>query len=473
MVNKLKIHPLASVDSQLLYQWHEPLESDVILDAVINAVEPAGLKAEDCVRLETSTDEDVFVLCGDLLVSVTQSVPFSEDDYLQVALDTFSFENSLKGAPSIDESITACTHISVQLDTPASEEAPEADNHLTPLGLATFNETGEALRAMAVAKALSLLLSERSEPRSVFWGPSTFLLDIQKFRRLASSENPLLLYLHCHVYTKDDPETGQKLSGVISSGAQWLVGSTAEIKPTSLPAEYLVEKVYDFVAHSLKSGKAADDGSVFGRDENEKIKVIASTTDGNAADRVELKVIFNSEFGITREKTSGTEAATASVIEMADDQQFNEEKEEPELDPNDPVDAAIIERLAEIEAEASEADEAETAVAETEVSPEPVSIAEATEPETPVSVTLENANAAPEAVSEPQVVAEPKIAVEPAQVSPAEEPRPVRAAKPSSKRMTMAELRDFAKEAQVPQADRDVDTKKRGLIGKIFNRKSG
>lgn len=458
VVNKLKIHPLASVDSQLLYRSFQPLDGNSVFEAIIDAAKSIGL-AMDGERLETTTEHDLSVRIGDLLVSVTQSIPFSEDDYLQVALDTFSFENSLNGIPSVDEAVTACTHVSVQKDTPSTERTEASVSNLTDLDLATFSDSGEALRAMELAKSLALLLSEKSEPDAIFWGPSTFLLDPGKFKQLAASRNPLLLYLHCHVYTKEDSATDQKLVGVIASGAQWLIGRSVEFKPASLPAEYLVEKVYDFVAYSLKNEKTADNGDVFGKDDSEKVAILAHQSDGHGPDKIELKVVHNPEFGISREIAHETDHPQDFDRELTGAPRSNEE--DPELNPNDPVDAAILERLAEINAEEPEI--AREPANETRVVSSPgVSIpATSPEPEAPVATVQDEETPEQEAVTEPT------------QGLPVEEQRPVRKARPAAQRMSMAELRDFAKEAQVPQPDRDVSHKKRGFIGKIFSKKSG
>lgn len=469
----MKIHPLSSVDSQILHQEFRPLGGDRIRLILAEAAGYVGLNAEDCVQQETGSEHDIALQIADLKVSVVQSIPFAEDDYLQVALDTFSLENFIKGDQRIDDAVTACTHVSIQ---PVSGDNVTALNGSGAPGAgnqAVFEDTESALRAMSFAKAIVTGLLAETDSVSVFWGPSTFLLEPETFRRLAAAKEELLLYLHCHLYSEDDPKTGETLTGVVAAGAQWLVGRYVEIKPCPQPPEYLVEKVYDFVRTALKSGSIGTDGLSFGRDEDEKIEIRMEPSEGYAPGRILLQVMHGDEQAPTDEGESAlAQDPPAQAAEepdpvpldpppapaqhrlpaTADFRDFDDD--DAELDPDNPVDAAILQRLAELND--TGADE-EDATAEEDVStpaedePAPIAVAVAAEP-APEPVL---ANAGDQAVDSAEA---------------GQRPRPK---KPQPKRMSMAELRSFAQEAQVAQKDRDVSTKKRGFIGKMFNGKAG
>ncbi|WP_420336601.1 hypothetical protein [Roseibium sp.] len=471
----MKIHPLSSVDSQILHQEFQPLDGDRILRLLVEAAELVGLTAEDCVQQETGSPHDISVQISDLKVSVVQSIPFAEDDYLQVALDTFSLENFIKGDQRIDDAVTACTHVSVQPLTDSTVTALKGTEKLGAGDLAVFEDTRSALRAMSFTKTIVSRLLEETDAVSVFWGPSTFLLEPDTFKRLAASKEELLLYLHCHLFSEDDPKTGETLTGVVAAGAQWLVGRYVEIKPCPLPPEYLVEKVYDFVRTALKSDSIGTDGQSFGRDDDEDIKVRLEPPEGYAPGRVLLQVVPEDDAPIADETDNDPEAepdaplseATHTVLPASlsplspapeafrppsggDFRDFDDE--DRELDPNDPVDAAILQRLAELnETDADTEDKAPGETASAPVEEEPAS------------------------AEEEEIPAEPELAAitvqeEPITVEPEQRPR---RQKPQPKRMSMDELRNFAKEAQVSQKDRDVPSRKRGFIGKMFNGKSG
>nr|WP_319386886.1 hypothetical protein [uncultured Roseibium sp.] len=440
------------------------------------AAERAGLDATGCVQLETDSAHDVAVQIADLKVSVVQSIPFAEDDYLQVALDTFSLENFIKGDQRIADAVTACTHVSIQ---------PVSGDNVTALNGAdapmagdqpVFEDTGSALRAMSLAKAIVTGLLEEADSVSVFWGPSTFLLDPDTFRRLAAAKEELLLYLHCHLFSEDDPKTGQTLTGVVAAGAQWLVGRYVEIKPCPQPPEYLVEKVYDFVRTALKSDSIGTDGLSFGRDDDERIQIQLEPSEGYAPGRILLQVMQGDEQPLADDdEAEPSQEPSAQVGEdtdpvpldpppapaqqrlpaTADFRDFDDE--DAELDPDNPVDAAIMQRLAELN-EAGPDDDDNTADEDVSAPIEDVS---APVEDAPVPVVTEPAPEPAAAI----VVEEMQDTVE---ATPGPRPR-----KPQPQRMSMAELRNFAKEAQVAQKDRDVSTKKRGFIGKMFNGKTG
>ncbi len=444
---------------------------DRIRHILAEAAEHVGLNAEDCVQQESGSEHDIAIQIADLKVSVVQSIPFAEDDYLQVALDTFSLENFIKGDQRIDDAVTACTHVSIQ---PVSGDNVTALNGSGAPGAgnqAVFEDTERALRAMSFAKAIVTGLLAETDPVSVFWGPSTFLLEPETFRRLAAAKEELLLYLHCHLYSEDDPKTGETLTGVVAAGAQWLLGRYVEIKPCPQPPEYLVEKVYDFVRTALKSDSIGTDGLSFGRDEDERIEIRMEPSEGYAPGRILLQV-GNSDAQVPADEAESELAQDASAAAAeetdrapldpptapaqhrlpatADFRDFDDD--DAELDPDNPVDAAILQRLAELND--AGADE-EVAIAEEDVpmpaEDEPAPIAVAAEP-VPEPVLADAGDQVTESVEAGQ------------------RPRPK---KPQPKRMSMAELRSFAQEAQVAQKDRDVSTKKRGFIGKMFNGKTG
>ncbi|WP_299471731.1 hypothetical protein [uncultured Roseibium sp.] len=436
------------------------MSDETLQDAVISAARAAGLDADDCEVLDATATHDISMRCDLYQISVTQSVPFAEDDYLQVALDTFSLESAISGPPSVDESISACTHISVQKVAPASGTEPESGVFDTGTARSGFNTSEEAMHAMALAKSIALLVVDETEAESVFWGPSTFLLSIADFKRLATSGDPLLLYLHCHVYPEFDKVSGRERTGVVASGAQWLIGYNVAFQPSNRPAEYLVEKLYDFVRLTLKSGGKPEDGVVFEKEDGDKTKVGIHAADGTGPDKIELSVMETPDIAAHVDRPADLRNwLTPDMKDMGFDAREDEGKE---LDPEDPVDAAILERLAELNAENTAPETEEQAPVEfVEV---PVGIV----PE-PKTETLEETDLSSTALqgAEAEIPAETVTAQA---AEPANRPRPHR--RPSQK-MSMAELRDFAREAQVATQNRDVDTKKRGLIGKMFNKKSG
>lgn len=459
-VNELKIHTLASIDCQILYRQFRPLSDETLQDAVISAARAAGMDADDCEVLVAPAKHDISMRCGLYQISVTQSVPFADDDYLQVALDTFSLESAISGPPRVDESISACTHISVQKVAPASGTEPESGVFDAGEAKSGFNASEEAMHAMSLAKTIALLIVDETEAESVFWGPSTFLLSSADFKRLATSGDPLLLYVHCHIYPDFDKVSGREQKGVVASGTQWLIGYNVSFQPSERPAEYLVEKLYDFVRITLNSDERPENNAVFEKDDGEKTKVSIHAADGPGPDRIELSVMETPDIAAHVDRPADLRNwLTPDLKDMGFDAREDEDKE---LDPEDPVDAAILERLAELNAEQSAPEPEEQAPVEfVEV---PVGIV----PE-PKSETLEETDLSDTALQETEAEIPAETVAAPA-AEPANRPRAHR--RPSQK-MSMAELRDFAREAQVAPQNRDVDTKKRGLIGKMFNKKSG
>jgi len=430
----LKTHPLPSVDSQVLFRTYQPLNGERLFALVVEAAASAGVAVDDCKLLNTSTELDLRVLCRNFHVLVTQTVAFERSRHLGLALDTFTVKNTFPEAPEIVSSAAAYTQISVQKGVLPHESMPPEMLRLIGSEMTAFCTWEETAAAMGIARKLTASVVENSGPDAVFWGPSMFLLKPETFLSLAQSTNPNPLYLHPFVYGETDPATGNQLIGLTGIGAPWLIGHNLEIKPCALPMNYLVETIYAFINFTLKSGSLLPDGDVFGRDENEKIQMLIHPTEGDTPDTIELKVVYNPEFGILRE--------AVPTIQKRYDNDCNLESERladvdaGKLDPEDPVDAAILEQLS------AQEQGTQPRFLPTEIKKEIT--------ETPA----EDSRQVPIAVPQQDVRKE--------------------TAKPGAaqQRLSMEDLRTFARQAQVTTGTASAKPmKKGGLFGRLFGRK--
>jgi hypothetical protein len=442
----MKIFPTASIDAQVLMERYAPIQGQDLLKMIVDAAVSAGLPAGECKLLKTSTDLDIRVLCGNYHILVTQTVPFEANNQLKIALDSFSVRSGFAEAPNIVRATDAFTQISVQKGLIPFEAFPEGAFDDIAKDVATFCDSGESETAMKIVKAITSKVAAASSPSAVFWGPSLFLMTPDTFHLAADEDNPLLLYIHPYLYSEKSPETGEQLIGVIGSGAASLIGYTLEFKPSTIPTEYLVERLYSFVAFSLKRGEVFPDGDVFGSDANEKIQVIYHPSKGDGPEGIELKVVYNPAFGIDREPVP-------TVYKHYDTQgqlvgEHIDGAENVDLDPNDPIDAAILEQLGQQKA-------AETV------------------PSADGSTTQTGpAHEAPPAKSSPSGRATAPYAVE-TQAPPGEQKSGRHLSRgPAAPRTSMDELRKFAIAAQNDRGDKDQKPSKTGgLLGRFLTRK--
>lgn len=516
MAEPLKTHPLPSVDTQVLYRQYQPLNGEEVADIITAAARSVGIAPSSCKMLNTSTDRDIRILCGNYHVLVTQSVPFENSGHLDVALESFSVRRTFANAAEVVAAATAVTQISVMKGVIPTEAVP--DQMLRTVGMEQFAfcETGETGNAMAIARIVTEMVVGRTNPDAVFWGPSVFLMQPKTFTDFSGAEDPIYLYLHPHLYSEADPLTGEQLVGVIGSGAPWLIGHSLEFKPCGLPPEYLVQVMYAFVRFTQLSGKLLPEGDVFGRDENEKVRMLIHRNSDDRPDSIELKVVHNPALGIN------AEPVPTLYKHYDDDCRFVDAHmdggEETDLDPDDAVDAAILERLRALDKAPETSGAPLTGGAQaTEASTPPV---QAPDEEALADIDFDVAAATPGPMpdpvpqpvqepayldpatgeQDPEAIAGPEQTVsgtEPSgtessgtgapdmdpsgdQLAPAtaaEAPDaisyPRKRQSQAARRPSMKELRTFALQAQVQPDERKPAVKKSGLIGKLFSKKSG
>lgn len=412
-----------------------------------------GVPEDDCNLLITSTDQDIRVLCGDYHCLVTQTAPLEDKSHLEAVQETVSTKTAFPDAPQRVQEATAQIQISVQKGVLPQEAIPP-DLMEAAAELTAFCDTEEAQAAMALVRAITRFVLERRPATAVFWQTSRFLMKPELFLDLDSDETAGLIYLHAHFYGERDPATGQQLVGVTGSGSQALIGYAVTIRPCALPPDYLFSKIVDFVAFTLESGQIIRDTDVFGQDEAEKIQVLHHLPRRGGAPEIELKVVHNPEYGIVREEVP--------TIYKHYDADYRVTKEtvagidEQALDPNDPVDAAILEQL---KARTGSVRKRETTEEENEQAFRDL------DPPLAPSVTAEE--------PEPEQEQEPETAPAEEQAAPAFSRRAVPPTPPPAKRVSMEELRSLAQKAQASAESAEASRPKRGLLGKLFGRKSG
>ncbi|MHA7773396.1 hypothetical protein [Roseibium sp. M-1] len=405
-----------------------------------------------------STDLDIQVLCGDFHILVTQTSPFEDKSHLGPALQSFALRSKFPEAEKVVQSAKASTLISVQKGLIPHEAMPSSLLKNAGPEITAFCTTKEAQTALTLARIATYFVVQKSRPMAVLWSPSHFLMKPEVFLDLANGDAPELLYLHPHLYGQAAADGGNPLFGLIGAGAHTLIGHTLEFKPSAVPPNYLAEKMYEFVAFCRLRGELIPEGDVFGADENEKILVLyhPPKSEGNPPG-IELKVVHNPDFGIVQEPVT--------TVYKRYDKDYNPAGEnvsdgETALNPNDPVDAAILERLSALKASEKPATEAPAAdqadfdafVAE-EQSP-------AVKSPPRREVDLRTVEIEPEPTSP---MREPDADADPGQVQPEA---------PSSKRPSMEDLRRFAKEAQVPQPSAIRSGRKQGFFSKLFGKKT-
>lgn len=462
VVLKLKTHPLPSVDSQVLYKRYQPLDGEEIKAVILAVAEKVGVPQSACQLLNTSDEIDKRFLCGKFHILVTQSGPFEHTPLIDVALETYYARTAFPEATDLIYDIAACTQISVRKSVIPTDALPENLKTFSGAENIAFCEVEETLQAMEIARLITAIIVERSQPDAVFWVPSRFLLKPDAFSALARASNYDDLYLLPNPVAQQDPETGERLIGMEGIGAEWLTGYRVKVLPCSLPPEYLAEIIVAFAKVTRKSGDMIEDGDVFGRDENEKIQVIYHDEDDDGLSAIELKVVHNPNYGIVREYVPAmyeyNDVESKETVPLAMD------SEDAGLDPDDPVDAAILERLQEMKEETPIPETAE--IRDEETLEQEMSELDQTEQSAAIPAYTRASQTVP-----PSTVPHVDETITTPPFRP-EDTGAARKVSASTKRMSVAELREFAKQAQVSNDSSGKAGKGPGFLAKLFKRKA-
>lgn len=461
MVKQLKTHPLPSVDSQILYKRYQPLDGEEIKAVILAVAEKAGVPQSACQLLNTSDEIDKRYLCGKFHILVTQSEPFEQTPLIDAALETYYARTAFPEAVDLMYDIAACTQVSVRKSVIPTDSLPDNLKTFSGVENIAFCELEETLQAMEIARLITTIIVERSQPDAVLWAPSRFLLKPDAFSALSRASNFDDLYLLPNPFAQQDPETDERLIGMEGIGAQWLTGHRVKVLPCGLPPEYLAEIIVAFAKVTRKNDQMIDDGDVFGRNENEKIQVIYHDEDDDDLSTIELKVVHNPDYGIIRENASAIYEYHEGASKETGPQTMDSEG--AGLDPNDPVDAAILERLQDMKDETPAPQTAEGPDEETlELEMSGLDLPE--QSSAPAYADASETVPPSTAPDLRETIAEASVRFE--------DTGAARKPSPPTNRMSLAELREFAKQAQVSTTPPGNAGKAPGFLSKLFKRKA-
>lgn len=435
----MKTHPLRSVDCQLLFENYAPLDGDTLKTLIHKTVEQCQATNMTFGLSPSSTDTDIYAVLGDLQIMVTQSIPLENKAHLDLASRDYTVQNVFPDAQETIEGCRAVTTISVRKGLFGPDNLPDGLKEMVGEDFNAFRDSRITAFAMGLVKVLAVQIALKTRCEGVFWASNGYLLPAQRFCELAIQDEPTLLYIRPHLYSPLQSVSDQRTFGMVASGAEHLIGYRVNFEPGNIPPSYMVENLMYFVAFCFRRKEVLPDGDVFGKNQGEKVRIAYEATADGEPDRIVLSVQESAELGIDGDKRptiyheynedGERQSSSVSNVDVSN------------LDPNDPVDAAILERLSELDS-AEPADEEETG-------------ALSDQPEAPTS--QEPGFAAQAQIPDPEVDQDGTVSTPPS--------------KPAPPRMSMEELRSFALRAQVSQAGPDPKPESRSFLTRFIKRK--
>ncbi len=286
--------------------------------------------------VEATSDHTFIRLYGtnDLMITVEQILEPLKPEPFQGVLDSAYIDIiSPKASQAVEEHRSGAL-ISVSHGVIPNDE--KIDNLMKEVGLGKAGQTQEEfLLRLETLRGLTQAYGDIREPVLLHWTQSNQLLTYQTFVTLSADRQPSLLNIHPQLYSDRTDAQGQWI-GFRTFGAAHFLGREITFRSAPVAWSNLCEYALVFLKFcSSPEGYVVPHGDTFGDGEGLSIAVRHIPQSEASQAVYELTLLQSAKLGY--------ECAPDLVPDLGE----GGADPFPELDPNDPVDLAILQRLAE------------------------------------------------------------------------------------------------------------------------------
>lgn len=345
----MNIFPAETFNCLALHPENEFAPADRVRQMILNVAAEHGIAPGECHLLPPSTDQNTYMFCGGFRVLITQSEPLTGRAALERAIDNYPVRKLFPQAERAVAQARMVTTLSIGRGLIPASLVPDHMKEAVSPQTQMIDTLADSQMAMSFLAALVVRFLKLRYATAVNWQQNGYLLPPDVFTSFAQAEDKLSLYIRPHAYVppQDLPDE-DKYVGVLGAGSQYLTGYLIHFVPSTAPLEFMLERLLQFVSLCDLRQAVIPDGDTFGIDPSERIRIHHEKTSPDEPDRINLKLEMSAAFGIIGPKTPMVNlqyGLDGSVVE-----QTISGVDKDGLDPNDPVDAAILARLAELKA---------------------------------------------------------------------------------------------------------------------------
>ncbi|MDJ0612278.1 MAG: hypothetical protein QNJ29_01275 [Rhizobiaceae bacterium] len=306
------------IEAVLLYEEFAVLGPNVWHRLINDFSAKSGVSFD--VTQNVKTPEFFHFLSDDMTVEVDYvSEPVVETAFERALASKFT-RSTFPDAAKAVSSHRGYVHLVVtngKIDPPdpfINEEPPQP----LPYSAEGFDFAVDLLRWLATCQISS------GEPMGVYWAQCDKLLGSNDFLKHAINFKDPSLLIHPMSSSRINSETGYKEYRLQTFGAECLIGSEIKIDYVPIPNEELIACVEHLIGITHATGLMVPENHVFGRSENEEIRVNHIMEDG--VPLVELVFELSDEHGISKPEEEEQDALE-------------------EFDLDDPAERAMFERI--------------------------------------------------------------------------------------------------------------------------------
>lgn len=338
----MKVSPLEKASCEFLYDAHEAIDINTLTEIVNRAAFASGLAGAKL--LTTPEGQLISFECGLYRVEISQTAfPGNSTKYLAAALSQITREE-FPEASDVIRSHKAIKSVTVfRVAAPGGKCVTE--ERATGTVRYAILETGEeVLLIMGLLRTIALSVVAQTETKAVFWGSNSYLLKPEKFNDIARADTLSFLCLHPSFYSLGLIQSGPRQVGMIAMGSEHLVGHGVSIEPGPYSSDYLVSVANGFIRHCIKADSIPANGQTFGPSPDEIFQANYKARGDSSPFEIVIRPIKSIVLGVSQQ---------LEVPEAEEDyiSQDGKRLSVSELDPNDPIDAAILQTLKDVQEE--------------------------------------------------------------------------------------------------------------------------
>ncbi len=337
----MKIAEIRDIECAILHDSFAPMSGARLFDLVNTITRSLGLTAE---LQGGATDEYcITAQVGGMHVLVSQnSKPLGPEGFANVLAQPIT-QFMMPDAEARVARHKANTFITVSKGLHMPQPLLRAVNEYLP-GLAdngyAFTDVESVKVAISLVHKIVLAVQKQVQCTAVHWCMSDQLVNPDFIEAIGKAPTLTPLCVRPNLFSSANRLGPGLPLGMVGNGSQYLIGRPVVFKEAAVELPWMMERMSNFIDMCHIRGNIVGHGESFGISNDEIIRVwhTAPTADYPLG-TYELSAIHVPKFGITNRVA----AAVSETIERRTQESDGETK----LDPNDPIDKLILERLEE------------------------------------------------------------------------------------------------------------------------------
>lgn len=337
----MQIVEIKDIECAILHDRFAPISGQSLFDLVGSIVRSVGLASE--LRGGLSDDYSISASAGGLHISVSQNPqPLGLERFATVLAQPIT-KIAIPDAEARVARHKANTFITISKGMHMPQSLLSAVNEYLP-GLAdksnSFNDHEKIKVAVELAQRIAVALQRHISCTAIHWCMSDQLVTPEFLEAIGKGPTLTPLCVRPNLFSKSNRLGPGLPLGMVANGAQYLVGRPIVFNEAAVDLPWMLERVSNFIDMAHLRGSVTQDGASFGISNDEVIKVAhVPRSRDYPFGTYTLTATHVPQFGIFDPTRALTEEPNGGSGSLPDS--------EAKLNPNDPIDRLILDRLEE------------------------------------------------------------------------------------------------------------------------------